>query len=112
MNNDIDIQCENMVVEFPLFDSVSRSVKARMTGETSHHRSFRALDGITLTIKKGERVGFLGAMVQESRHSCGPWQGCIRRKQEYSKSTPKRRACLKWLLVPIQTQAVMKISRY
>lgn len=60
MKNEIAIQCENIVVEFPLFDSVSRSVKAQMTGDVSKQRSFRALDGISLTINKGERVGLLG----------------------------------------------------
>lgn len=55
-----DIICDNLVIEFPLFDSNARSLKARMTGNTGESRSFRAIDNLSVTITKGERVGLLG----------------------------------------------------
>ncbi len=60
MSTNPEIIAKDLVIEFPLFDSASRSMKARMTGERGKSRSFRGLDGLTVTINDGERVGLLG----------------------------------------------------
>lgn len=60
VKNDIDIECEDLVVEFPIFDKISRSVKAQITSAKKSKRSFRALDNLNVTIKAGETVGLLG----------------------------------------------------
>lgn len=60
VSEESEIICEDVVVEFPLFDSVARSVKARMTGNTGLSKRFRALDHVNVTVKKGERIGLLG----------------------------------------------------
>ncbi len=60
MTKEPDIICDKLVVEFPLFDSVSRSVKARMSGNKGRSKSFRGLDEVSVTINMGERVGLLG----------------------------------------------------
>lgn len=61
MSENIDIICKNMIVEFLILDSVSRSVKARIAGNKIQLRnSFCALNNLNVTINRGERVGLLG----------------------------------------------------
>jgi len=60
MNSDFEFLCEDLTVEFPIFDSHSRSVKTRLIDGGSVSRSFKGLDGINVTIQKHERIGLLG----------------------------------------------------
>ncbi len=60
MTKKLDVDCDDIVVEFPLFDTVSRSVRAHMTGNAKPPRSFLALNGVSIRIESGERIGVLG----------------------------------------------------
>ena len=63
------IQLQNVSVEFPIYNSTSRSLKNRVlsiaTGGKIERRSdrlviVRGLDNISLTFKDGDRVGLIG----------------------------------------------------
>lgn len=60
MSKNADIFCNDLVVEFPLFDGATRSLKAQLGGANGRARNFRGLDGVTVEIEKGERVGLIG----------------------------------------------------
>jgi lipopolysaccharide transport system ATP-binding protein len=63
------IKANNLCVEFPIFNSTNRSLKqnvlsastgGRVARDARKHTIVRALDGINLDIKAGERVGLTG----------------------------------------------------
>jgi ABC-type polysaccharide/polyol phosphate transport system ATPase subunit len=62
------VRLENVCLDIPIFDNSARSLKQNllrgMVGsridETKGHRFVRALDGINLDIKGGERIGLVG----------------------------------------------------
>lgn len=56
----VEVRCENLEIEFPYFDHLTRSLRARLTGKYQIERSHKALNGITVEILQGERVGLLG----------------------------------------------------
>ena len=61
------IELKDVVVDFPIYNSKSRSLQLWLyqslggkLKEESNHVVVRALDGVSLTIKQGERVGIIG----------------------------------------------------
>jgi ABC-type polysaccharide/polyol phosphate transport system ATPase subunit len=61
------IEVRNAVVEFPIYNSKSRSLQLWLyqslggsLNEQDRHVVVRALDGVSLTIREGERVGIIG----------------------------------------------------
>lgn len=65
------IELENVVVSFPVYDQSSRSLKKRLISATTGGRIesasetgkitvVQALDGVTLSLKHGDRVGLVG----------------------------------------------------
>ena len=61
MNNDIMIKIKDLKKEYRLYDSPLDRVREvfSITGK-KYSRAFRALDGITIDVKKGETVGIIG----------------------------------------------------
>lgn len=62
------IELDNLTVDFPIYDRASVSLKkdlirglvgSRIAGTEGHH-FIRALDGITLHVKEGDRIGLVG----------------------------------------------------
>lgn len=53
-----DIQCENLSVEFVLAQRITQTLRAKLSGK--RRESFKALDGVSLSINPGERVGLIG----------------------------------------------------
>jgi lipopolysaccharide transport system ATP-binding protein len=63
------IKLENVIVDFPIYNASSRSLKQRFIGaatggrlaaDTTGHVIVRALDGISLEFHDGERIGLVG----------------------------------------------------
>lgn len=63
------IKLENVSVSFPIYDSTTRSLKNRLISSStggridatgSHQATVTALDGISLEIRDGDRIGLLG----------------------------------------------------
>lgn len=61
------IDLKDVVLEFPIYNSKSRSLQLWLyqnlggkLNERADHVAVRALDGVTLTIQQGERVGLIG----------------------------------------------------
>ncbi len=63
------VNARDVVIEFPMFGMIHRSLKSRMlhvaTGgrlatDTSHRVVVRALDGVSFDIREGDRVGLIG----------------------------------------------------
>ena len=61
MNNDTMIKIKDLKKEYRLYDSPLDRVREvfSITGK-KYSRAFRALDGITIDVKKGETVGIIG----------------------------------------------------
>ena len=63
------VSAENLVVEFPTYSSVHRSLKkavlhattgGKLAQDSRHRVTVRALDGVTFVMKAGDRVGLVG----------------------------------------------------
>lgn len=55
------IEIDNVVKVYKLYDKPSDRLKeAVMPGRRKYHREFRALDGVSLNVAKGEAIGILG----------------------------------------------------
>ena len=60
INQNIDFLCENLNVEFPIYNVVTRSVKSLISGGSSSIKTFKALSDINLTVRTGDRIGLIG----------------------------------------------------
>ncbi len=68
MTADPHIRLENVTLDLPIYDHLTRSLKADLIrglvgsriGEAGGHRFVRALNGCSLEVRKGERVGLVG----------------------------------------------------
>ncbi|MPS30680.1 MAG: ABC transporter ATP-binding protein [Alcaligenaceae bacterium] len=65
----VHIRAENLSVEFPIYNASHRSLKkaiisastgGRIASDASHRVSVRAIDGLNLDIRPGDRIGLLG----------------------------------------------------
>lgn len=63
------VHANGVVIEFPLFGSIHRSLKStvlhvatggRLATDTAHRMVVRALDGVSFDIRAGDRVGLIG----------------------------------------------------
>lgn len=63
------VHASDVVIEFPLFGSIHRSLKStvlhvatggRLATDTAHRTVVRALDGVSFDIRAGDRVGLIG----------------------------------------------------
>ncbi len=59
MHSEPILRIENLSKRFSLFDKPIDRLKEALTGR-SHHRSHQALDGISLTLRRGESIGIIG----------------------------------------------------
>ena len=60
LEQDIDFLCENLNVEFPIYDGRTRLVKSRISDGSITKRIFKALSNLNLTIRTGDRIGLIG----------------------------------------------------
>lgn len=58
-NNDDVIVCDNIVKDYPLYSTFGEKIKGLIFKE-NRVSTFRALDGISVTMRKGECVGLVG----------------------------------------------------
>jgi len=60
MNTDIEVICKDVVLSFPVSRKYEKTAAVASSRDYANNKSFRALNGVSLTIKKGERIGLLG----------------------------------------------------
>ncbi len=58
-SQEIVVTCENIVKDYPLYTATASKLKGLFLGK-SETTTFRALDNISLTLKKGECMGLIG----------------------------------------------------
>ena len=74
----VNIELKNVIVDFPIYNANTRSLKNTILQSTvggkvdilDQNINIRALDGISFTLRDGDRLGLLDTMAREKVRYC------------------------------------------